>query len=139
MLQDRYVCSVFLSVKLVHCCQTVGWINMPLGTEVGLVPGGIVRWDPAVSTPHGKGHNSPPTFRPTLLWHGRPSQQLLHRCTAHGRQFLYFTMGCQFPLKIAPSHGGSGPHLIHGSFGPPESTTLTASRSVRRFLQGSRS
>jgi len=24
---------------------------------------------------------------------------------------LYFTMGCPFPPKIAPSHGGSGPHL----------------------------
>jgi len=25
-----------LSVTLVHCGQTVGWIKMPLGTEVGL-------------------------------------------------------------------------------------------------------
>ena len=25
-----------------------------------------------------------------------------------------------FPLKITLSHGGSGPHLIHGSLGPPE-------------------
>ena len=35
-----------------------------------------------------------------------------------------FTMGrpAPFPslLKIAPSHGGSGPHLIHDSLGPPE-------------------
>jgi len=42
-----------------------------------------------------------------------------------------------FPLKIAPSHGRSGPHLIHGSRGPPESSTQTASRSVQPFLQGS--
>jgi len=27
-----------LSVTLVYCGQTVGWIKMPLGTEVGLIP-----------------------------------------------------------------------------------------------------
>jgi len=27
---------------LVYCGQTVGWIKMPLGTEVGLGPGDIV-------------------------------------------------------------------------------------------------
>jgi len=31
-------------------------------------------------------------------------------------------MGSIF-LRIAPSHGGSGPHLTHGSLGPPESST----------------
>ena len=41
-----------------------------------------------------------------------------------------------WPLKIAPSHGGSGPpHLIHASLGPPESTVQTTCQSV----QGSRS
>jgi len=28
------------------------------------------------------------------------------------------------PQKIAPPHEGSGPHLIHGSLGPSESTSL---------------
>ena len=37
-----------------------------------------------------------------------------------------------FPLKIAPSYGGSGPHLIHG----PESSTKTASRLVQPFFAG---
>jgi len=32
-------------------------------------------------------------------------------CTAHGRQFLYFTMDRPFPLKIVPFTWGSGPHL----------------------------
>jgi len=41
------------------------------------------------------------------------------------------------PLKIAPSHGGSGPHLIHGSLGPPESSTQTASQLLQAFSQGS--
>ena len=50
--------------------------------------------------------------------------------------FPILTMGRSFPLKIAPSHGGSGPHLIHGSLGPPE--TQRASRSVQQFLQVSR-
>jgi len=40
-------------------------------------------------------------------------------------------------LKIVPSHGGSGPHLIHGSLGPPDSSTQIASWSVQAFLQGS--
>jgi len=41
-------------------CIVVGWIKMPLGTEVGLGPGDIVLdGDPA---PHGQGHSSPPQF-----------------------------------------------------------------------------
>ena len=34
--------SVCLSVTLVYCGQTVGWIKMPLRTEIGLGPGDIV-------------------------------------------------------------------------------------------------
>jgi len=36
------VCPVCLSVTLVHCGQTVGWIKMKLGMQVGLGPGHIV-------------------------------------------------------------------------------------------------
>ena len=39
--------------------------------------------------------------------------------------------------RIAPSHGGSEPHVIHGSLSPPESRTQTATRSLQPFLQGS--
>jgi len=39
-----------------------------------------------------------------------------------------------FPLITAPSHGGSGPTLIDASFGPPESITQMASRSVQPLL-----
>jgi len=44
VLLDRclYVCPVCLSVTLVYCGHTVGWIKMKLGTEVGLGPGHIV-------------------------------------------------------------------------------------------------
>jgi len=46
--------SVCLSVTLVYCGQTVGWIKMPLGAEVGLGPGDIVLdGDPAPSTERG--------------------------------------------------------------------------------------
>jgi len=40
------------------------------------------------------------------------------------------------PSKLPLPMGGSGHHLIHGSLGPPESSTQTASRSVQPFLQG---
>jgi len=47
-----------LFVTLVHCGQTVGWIKMLLGMEVGLGPGHIVLdRDPA--PPPRKGHSSP--------------------------------------------------------------------------------
>jgi len=40
--------SVYLSVTLMYCGQTVGWIKMKLGMEVGLGPGHIVlNGDPA--------------------------------------------------------------------------------------------
>jgi len=41
------------------CGQTIGWIKMKLGTEVGIDPGHIVRWAPSSLQ---KGHN--PNFRP---------------------------------------------------------------------------
>jgi len=39
----------------VCCGQTTGWIKMPLGTEVGLGPGDIVRW--GTQLPPKKGHS----------------------------------------------------------------------------------
>jgi len=41
-----------------------------------------------------------------------------------------------FPLKISPSSGGPGPHLIRGSLGP--SVSQMASPSVQPFLHSSR-
>jgi len=57
MLSDRCpVCPVCLSVTLVYCGQTVGWIKMKLGMRVGLGPGHIVLdGDPAPSPPKGGG------------------------------------------------------------------------------------
>jgi len=38
---DPLSCLSSLSVRLVYCDQTVGWVMMPLGTKVGLDPGDI--------------------------------------------------------------------------------------------------
>jgi len=53
MLSDRC-----LSVTFVYCGQTVGWIRMPLGMEVGLGPGHVVL----------DGDPAPPISGPCLLW-----------------------------------------------------------------------
>jgi len=61
MLSDRCLSclSVCLSVTLVYCGQTVGWIEMRLGMMVD--PGHIVLdGDPA---PQKKGHSPPPSFQ----------------------------------------------------------------------------
>ena len=49
------VCLSVLSVTVVYCGQTVGWIRMPLGMEVGLGPGDIVLDE----DPKGKGKAFP--------------------------------------------------------------------------------
>jgi len=55
-----------LSVTLVCCGQTVGWIKMALGTEVCLNPGYNVL-DGGSSSPPQKGHSSRPLFGLCLL------------------------------------------------------------------------
>jgi len=61
-------------------------------------------------------------------------QSFLH--SAH-KVSHYFTMGCCFPQKSPLPLGWSGPHLTHGTYGPPESSTQMASRSVHQFSYGS--
>jgi len=44
--------SPLLSITLVYCGQTVGWIKVKLGTQVGLDPGHtVLDGDPAISPP----------------------------------------------------------------------------------------
>jgi len=63
-----YRTVVCLSVMLVYCGQTTGWIKMPLGPEVGLGPGNVVL-DGDPSLPQKGGWHSPlPNFDPCLLW-----------------------------------------------------------------------
>jgi len=42
-----------------------------------------------------------------------------------------------FPINFPLPTGDLNPHLIHGSLGPPKSSTPTASWLVRAYLQGS--
>ena len=59
--------TVVLSVTLVYYGQAVGWIKMPLGTEVGLGPGHtVLNGDPA--PPMETGTAPPPLFGQCLLW-----------------------------------------------------------------------
>ena len=59
----RPLTLVCLSVTLVHCGQTVGWIKMKLGMEVGLGPGHTAADGDPIPTPKS-GHSSPPNFWP---------------------------------------------------------------------------
>jgi len=66
IISDRclFVCLSCLSVTLVYCRQTVGWIRVPLDMEVGLGQGHIVLdRDPALHPKRG----TTPYFGPYLL------------------------------------------------------------------------
>ena len=63
MLSDR--CLTVLSVTLVYCDQTVGWIKMKLSVEVGLGPGHTVLDGDPSPLPKGA---QPTIFGPCLLW-----------------------------------------------------------------------
>jgi len=47
-----------------YCGQTAGCIKMPLGVEVGLSPGGFIKWGPS---PYNKRRGAPPNFRPMYI------------------------------------------------------------------------
>jgi len=62
--------------------------------------------------------------------------KLFNNTLHHRRTWTVFSIlynGPLLPPQNCPFPWGSGPHLIHGSFGPPESTTQRASRSVQPF------
>jgi len=63
MLPDRCLsCLSVLSVTVMYCDQTVGWIKIPLDTEVDLGPGHIVlNGDPDLHPERG---TTAPSFRP---------------------------------------------------------------------------
>jgi len=72
-------CPVCLSVTLVYCGQTVGWIKMKLGVQVGLGHGHIVLdGDPA---PFPKKGRRPLISGPCLLW---PNGWMDQDVTWHG-------------------------------------------------------
>jgi len=64
MLSDCCPVLSCLYVTLVYCGQTVGWIKIPLGTEVGLGQAALcyVRWAPS-SSPMERGTATPSLSR----------------------------------------------------------------------------
>jgi len=88
MLSDRCpvlsVCLSELSVTLVHCGQTVGWIKMKLGMQVGLEPGDFaVDGDPA-----------------PLPQRGTATQFAAHICC--GEMGSWITMPLGIELRLGP-------------------------------------
>jgi len=59
--------SVCLPVMLVYCGQTVGWIKMPLGTEVGLGLGHFAGLLGDAGPPTERATAALPTFRPVSI------------------------------------------------------------------------
>jgi len=62
----------------VYCGQTAGWMKTPVGTDIDLGPGHIVRRGPSSRR---KVHSSPLFSADVYRGHGRPSQVLLSSCT----------------------------------------------------------
>ena len=81
-------------------------------------------------------HDSYGPSKPTTQTASRPVQPFLHRWL-QSVPILYNWTPAFSPLKTAASRAGYGPHLIHGSLGPPDSSNQTAPQSVQLFLQGS--
>jgi len=62
----------------VYCAKTAGWIRIPLGTEIGLVPGDIVLdRDPAHTHPRKGAQQPPPPLFGPLLWPASPQARIL--------------------------------------------------------------
>ena len=64
MLSDRCLSVLSVCEVGVYCDQTVGWIKMKLGTQIGLaLCHTVLDGDPAPK----KGAQPPPTFRPMFI------------------------------------------------------------------------
>ena len=77
MVVAHIVCGrdIIMSVTLVYCGQTFGWIKMKLGTQVGLGPGHVVLdGDPAPLPKKG----------------AEPAQFSAHVYCGHGRAHLSY-------------------------------------------------
>jgi len=89
--------------------------------------------------PIPRGIWTPPNMIPRAYPSQQPKRYLARFsrfCTDDHRVSLYtLQWDASFPLKIVPSHGGSGPHLIHSFLCPPESSTQTHLDRFIRFCR----
>jgi len=99
MLSDRC-----LSLTLVYCGQTIGWIKMKLAMQVGFGPGHTVSdGDPAPL--HPKGH--------------RPPQFSTHVCC--GQTVVWIKMPLGREVGLGPSH-----IVLDGDPSPPRKRGITS-------------
>ena len=95
-----------LSVTLVYCSQTVGWIKMKLGTEVGLGPGDIALDGDSAVPPPKKGGTAP--------------QFLVHVCCGQTAGWIKMPLGTE--VVLGPSDivlDGNSAHLPKNGDRPP--------------------
>ena len=121
-----------------RCCPLLSHFNYRLRISwtgpISLSKLPLYVWGPGPRLMHG--FSSPPQLHiPNgILIGSAVFAQLMAECR-------WACPGMFFPLKIDPSHWGSGlgsgPHLMRASLGPPESITQTVSRSVQPFLRSS--
>jgi len=94
VLSDRClsVCLSYLSVCNVGVLWPNGWMDQDATwyTEVGL---GDIVLDMGTQLSATERGTAAPTFQPTLLWHGRPSQQLLSSCTLYSVSVIPISFG----------------------------------------------
>jgi len=115
--------SVCLSVTLAYCGQTVGWIKLKLGIEVGLDPSHIVLDGNPVPLPKGA---QPPIFAPCLLW---PNGWLDQDGTGYG--------GRSQPRRHCVRWGPRSPSRKRGQ-SPPPIFNFRPTSIVAKRLDGSR-
>jgi len=88
-----------LSVKLVYCGQTVGWIMMKLGTQLGLGPGHIVLGGDPAPLPKTQKGNNPRQFSASIC------------C---GQMAAWITMPLGMEVSLGP-----GDFVLDGDPAPP--------------------
>ena len=93
---------------------------------------------PKIATSHGgSGPPSNTWFLGAIRAHNPNGISIGSAVFAQMTSVCVCTLQCTSPQNCPFPRRGSGPHLIHGSLGPPKSAIQTASRSVQPFSQGS--
>jgi len=109
MLSDPCLsCLSVLSVTLVYCAQTVGWIKMKIGKQIGLSTGHIVLdGDPAPLPQKGA---LLPIFGPYLLW---PNGWMDQDETWHAGRPQRWPQCVRWVPSSTPERGQSPQSLAH--------------------------